>query len=68
MFAEDTLFSAMYLMHVHTIAALAKPYVNYLQRGDSLMGMRKPKLCARLINLEHSSDAVRFRMRAGKKS
>ena len=50
-FAEDTLFSAMYLMHVHTIAALAKPYVNYLQRGDSLMGMRKPKLCARLINL-----------------
>lgn len=24
-FAEDTLFSAMYLMHVHTIAALAKP-------------------------------------------
>ena len=50
-FAEDTLFSAMYLMHVRTIAALAKPYVNYLQRGDSLMGMRKPKLCARLINL-----------------
>ena len=39
-FAEDTLFSAMYLMHVHTLAALAKPYVNYLQRGDSLMGMR----------------------------
>ena len=50
-FAEDTLFSAMYLMHVHTLAALAKPYVNYLQRGDSLMGMRKPKLCRRLINL-----------------
>ena len=50
-FAEDTLFSAMYLMHVHTIAALEKPYVNYLQRGDSLMGMRKPKLCRRLIHL-----------------
>ncbi len=50
-FAEDTLFSAMYLMHVHTLAALAKPYVNYLQRGDSLMGMLKPKLCARLITL-----------------
>ena len=50
-FAEDTLFSAMYLMHVHTLAALAKPYVNYLQRGDSLMGMRKPKLCRRLITL-----------------
>ena len=50
-FAEDTLFSAMYLMHVHTLAALDKPYVNYLQRGDSLMGMRKPKLCRRLITL-----------------
>ena len=50
-FAEDTLFSAMYLMHVHTIAALAKPYVNYLQRGDSLMGMIKPNLCRRLITL-----------------
>ena len=50
-FAEDTLFSAMYLMHVHKLAALSKPYVNYLQRGDSLMGMRKPKLCRRLINL-----------------
>lgn len=50
-FAEDTLFSAMYLMHVHTLAALAKPYVNYLQRGDSLMGMIKPNLCRRLITL-----------------
>ena len=50
-FAEDTLFSAMYLMHVHTLAALSKPYVYYLQRGDSLMGMRKPKLCRRLICL-----------------
>ena len=50
-FAEDTLFSAMYLMHVHKLAALAKPYVHYLQRGNSLMGMRKPKLCRRLINL-----------------
>lgn len=50
-FAEDTLFSAMYLMHVHTLAALAKPYVNYLQRGDSLMGLIKPNLCRRLITL-----------------
>lgn len=50
-FAEDTLFSAMYLMHVHTLAALTKPYVNYLQRGDSLMGMIKPNLCRRLITL-----------------
>lgn len=50
-FAEDTLFSAMYLMHVHTIAALKKPYVCYVQRGDSLMGMRKPQLARRLMNL-----------------
>ena len=33
------------------LAALAKPYVNYLQRGDSLMGMIKPNLCRRLITL-----------------
>ena len=50
-FAEDTLFSAMYLMHVHTIAAIKKPYVCYVQRGDSLMGMRKPQLARRLMNL-----------------
>ena len=54
-FAEDTLFSAMYLMHTHTIAALEKPYVYYVQRGDSLMGMRKPRLAHRLTTL-----AVRF--------
>ena len=50
-FAEDTLFSAMYLMHTHTIAALSKPYVYYVQRGDSLMGMRKPRLAQRLTTL-----------------
>lgn len=50
-FAEDTLFSAMYLMHTHTIAALCEPYVCYVQRGDSLMGMRKPQLARRLMNL-----------------
>ena len=54
-FAEDTLFSAMYLMHTHKIAALAAPYVHYVQRGDSLMGMRKPRLARRLTTL-----AVRF--------
>ena len=51
LYTSDTLFSAMYLMHVHTLAALTKPYVNYLQRGDSLMGMIKPNLCRRLITL-----------------
>ncbi|MGN0777348.1 MAG: glycosyltransferase family 2 protein [Candidatus Ventricola sp.] len=50
-FAEDTLFSAMYLMHTHTIAALDAPYVYYVQRGDSLMGMKKPRLARRLMTL-----------------
>lgn len=50
-FAEDTLFSAMYLFHVNKIAALSKAYVCYVQRGDSLMGMRKPKLAWRLMRL-----------------
>ena len=54
-FAEDTLFSAMYLMHTHKIAALSYPYVYYVQRGDSLMGMKKPRLARRLTTL-----AVRF--------
>lgn len=50
-FAEDTLFSAMYLMHTHVIAALNQPYVYYIQRGDSLMGMKKPRLAWRLMTL-----------------
>ena len=50
-FAEDTLFSAMYLLHTHRIAALSKVYVNYVQRGDSLMAMKKPNLARRLMNL-----------------
>lgn len=50
-FAEDTLFSAMYLLHTKKIAALSAPYVNYVQRGDSLMAMKKPNLARRLITL-----------------
>ena len=50
-FAEDTLFSAMYLLHTQKIAALAKPYVYYVQRGDSLMGLAKPRLAWRLMTL-----------------
>ncbi len=50
-FAEDTHFSALYLMHTHTIAALNMPYVYYVQRGDSLMGMKKPRLAWRLMTL-----------------
>ncbi|MFR5787056.1 MAG: glycosyltransferase family 2 protein [Christensenellales bacterium] len=67
-FAEDTLFSAMYLMHVHTLAALAKPYVNYLQRGDSLMGMIKPNLCRRLITLSMPTDATMCAHADGRRS
>ena len=50
-FAEDTLFSAMYLLHTHTIAAINRPYIYYVQRGDSLMGMKKPRLAWRLMTL-----------------
>lgn len=50
-FAEDTLFSAMYLMHTRRIVALSKAYVNYVQRGDSLMAMKKPDLARRLMTL-----------------
>lgn len=50
-FAEDTLFSAMYLLHTHRIAALSKPYIYYVQRGDSIMGMKKPRLASRLMTL-----------------
>lgn len=50
-FAEDTLFSAMYLMHVKKLATLKKPYVYYVQRGDSLMAMKKPQLARRLMTL-----------------
>ena len=64
-FAEDTLFSAMYLLHTHKIAALSKPYVYYVQRGDSLMGMKKPKLAWRLMTLsvrlwEYARETGRF--------
>lgn len=50
-FAEDTLFTAMYLMHTRRIAAKNAVYVHYLQRGDSIMGLRKPRLCHRLTTL-----------------
>ncbi|MDR3050125.1 MAG: glycosyltransferase [Oscillospiraceae bacterium] len=50
-FAEDTLFSAMYLLHVRTLAALARPYTYYRQRPDGLMGAPKPRLARRLTAL-----------------
>ncbi len=50
-FAEDTLFSGMYLMHTRKLCSLSKPYIYYIQREDSLMGKPKPRLARRLINL-----------------
>ena len=50
-FAEDTLFSAEYLMHTKRLAALAEPFIFYRQRADSLMGREKPRLCERLTTL-----------------
>ena len=50
-FAEDTMFTAMYLMHTRRIAAKNAVYVHYLQRGDSIMGLGKPRLCERLTTL-----------------
>lgn len=64
-FAEDTLFSAMYLMHVHTLAALSKPYVNYLQRGDSLMGHAQAEALPAAHLSEHPTDGICARMRTG---
>ncbi len=50
-FAEDTLFSAMYLLHVSTVAALSEPLICYEQREGSLMNAAKPYLAQRLIRL-----------------
>ena len=50
-FAEDTLFSAMYLLHTRTLVALAQPYVFYRQRADGLMGAQKPDFARRMIAL-----------------
>ena len=50
-FAEDTLFSAMYLLHTEKIAALSGAYVNYMQRAGSLMATKKPRLARRLMTL-----------------
>lgn len=62
-FAEDTLFGAKYLMHTKKIAALAKPYVYYYQRADSIMAAGKPRLCARLIEL--GSRLTRYAQKTG---
>ena len=63
-FAEDTLFSAMYLMHVTTLAALAKPYVYYRQREDSIMHKPRPRLARRMIEL--SARMTEYAEAAGK--
>ena len=55
----------MYLLHTHKISAISKPYVYYVQRGDSLMGMKKPRLAWRLMTLsvrlwEYAKQCGRF--------
>ena len=63
-FAEDTLFSAMYLLHTKKIAALSKVYVNYMQRSGSLMAAKKPRLARRLMTL--SVRLCRYAQQAGR--
>lgn len=49
--SEDTMFSAMYLMHTHKIAALSKPYYYYYMRRGSIMNSPKPRAAHRLMTL-----------------
>ena len=49
--AEDTLFSAMYLMHTRKIVALSKPYYFYYMRSGSIMNSAKPRAAHRLMTL-----------------
>lgn len=49
--SEDTMFSAMYLMHTHKIAALSKPYYYYYMRRGSIMNSSKPRAAHRLMTL-----------------
>lgn len=49
--AEDSLFSAMYLMHTHKLAALSKPYYYYYMRSGSIMNSAKPRAAHRLMTL-----------------
>lgn len=49
--SEDMMFSAMYLMHTHRIAALSKPYYYYYMRSGSIMNSAKPRAAHRLMTL-----------------
>ena len=62
-FAEDTLFSAEYLMSVKRLRALQKPYILYRQRADSLMAQKKPELFRRLTTL--AADLVLYCKKIG---
>ena len=62
-FAEDTLFSAEYLMHVGRLRALRKPYILYRQRSDSLMAEKKPELFRRLTTL--ATDLTEYCKKVG---
>jgi len=50
-FAEDTTFAAMYLLHTRKLVALDAAYVYYRQRDNSMMSGRKPGFARQLITL-----------------
>lgn len=50
-FAEDTLFTTMYLLHTHKIAAMSGVYYNYYTRSGSIMNSPKPQLTRRMTTL-----------------
>jgi hypothetical protein len=54
-FAEDSMFAAMYLLHARKLVALEGAYVYYRQRGNSLMSGHKPGYAGQLVTL-----ALRF--------
>jgi len=50
-FAEDTCFAAMYLLHTCKLVVLDGAYVYYRQRDNSMMSGRKPGFARQLITL-----------------
>jgi len=50
-FAEDTAFAAMYLLHTRKLVALDAAYAYYRQRDNSMMSGRKPGFARQLITL-----------------
>lgn len=49
--SEDLLFTSMYLMHTHKLAAMSKPYYYYYMRSNSIMNSAKPRAAHRHMTL-----------------